>query len=306
MNPNPLTLDDLPRSVWAVPPVARHADLSVNQAENRKLIQYLETNGVTTLLYGGNANFYHIPLSEYRATLEFLAEAAGPGSYVIPSAGPDYGRLIDQAAMLRDLPFPAVMLLPYTGPSTPAGIATGARRFAERLGRPITLYLKSEGYLDFKDVRALVDDGLVCSVKYAVTRADPTLDPYLTQLLSQVDRRYVISGMGERPAIVHLRDFGLAGFTSGAVCLAPRASTALLKAAQAGDYERAQEMWAAFMPIEDLRDSLGAIPVLHEAVTLAGMADMGAITPLLHNLDSQHHQGVQQAARDLVAFDKAL
>ena len=39
-----------------------------------------------------------------------------------------------------------------------------------------------------------------------------------------VDRSLVVSGMGELPAIIHLRDFGLAGFTSGCVCIAPRAA----------------------------------------------------------------------------------
>ena len=52
-------------------------------------------------MYGGNANFYHLPLSEYAQTVDFLAETAGKDSWVIPSAGADYGKLMDTAKILR-------------------------------------------------------------------------------------------------------------------------------------------------------------------------------------------------------------
>ncbi len=65
-----VTVDDLAGSVLAVPPLARHSDLSLSAIENRKLIRYIEDGGVHTLMYGSNANFYNIPLSEYADTLE--------------------------------------------------------------------------------------------------------------------------------------------------------------------------------------------------------------------------------------------
>ena len=40
----------------------------------RSVTNQLETGGVRTLMYGGNANFYHLPTSEYAATLDFIAE----------------------------------------------------------------------------------------------------------------------------------------------------------------------------------------------------------------------------------------
>src|SRR5690242_8042594 len=92
-----LTSDRLISSVLAVPPLCRNADYSLNPAENRKLIRHIESGGIRTLLYGGNANFYHLPLAEYDQTLAFLAEAAGSDTLVIPSAGPAYGLSIDQA-----------------------------------------------------------------------------------------------------------------------------------------------------------------------------------------------------------------
>src|SRR6185369_7295064 len=100
--------------------------------------------GVTTLMYGGNANFYNIGQYEYAGLLDFLAETAAPNSWVIPSAGPDYGKLIDQAAILKTRAFPTAMVLPHTFPSTPAGAEIALKRFADAYGRKIIVYIKSE------------------------------------------------------------------------------------------------------------------------------------------------------------------
>jgi hypothetical protein len=51
--------------------------------------------------------------------------------------------------------------------------------------------------------------------QYAVVRTDPARDTYLDGLLKRVDRQRVISGIGERPAVIHLRDWQLSGFTTG-------------------------------------------------------------------------------------------
>src|SRR5512132_2387708 len=96
-----LTTDLLTRSVLAVPPLAREADFSLNEAENLKIVRHIESGGVRTLLYGGNANFYHVALGEYDRILSFVAQAAEPQTLVIPSAGPAYGTLMDQAQVLR-------------------------------------------------------------------------------------------------------------------------------------------------------------------------------------------------------------
>ncbi|MFQ5567113.1 MAG: dihydrodipicolinate synthase family protein [Paracoccaceae bacterium] len=306
MKTSTVTFEDLSASVMAVPPLARHADLRLNREENRKLVDHLEAGGIRTLLWGGNANFYNLPLSEYVETLEFLAQTARVDTWVIPSAGPDFGRLMDQARVLRDMPFPTVMALPQQFPATPSGVEKGLRRFAERLGKPITLYLKFEGYLTPKGVQRLILEEVVCGIKYAIVRRDPAQDDYLRGLLDLIDRKYLVSGIGERPAVVHVRDFGLNGFTSGSVCLAPRASTALLKALKTGDYERAETLRAAFLPLEDLRDAISPIRVLHDAVTLAGIADMGPILPLLHNLEEEHRPEVAKAAKELSAVDQTV
>ena len=53
------------------------------------------------------------------------------------------------------------------------------------------------------------------SIKYAAVMEDPKVDPLPQRTCKVVNRDLLVSGIGERPAIVHLRDFGLTGFTSG-------------------------------------------------------------------------------------------
>jgi dihydrodipicolinate synthase/N-acetylneuraminate lyase len=306
MKTTPVTPANLQASVIAVPPLARNAELTLNREANRALIRYLEAGGVRSLMYGGNANFYSIPLSEYASTIDFLAEAVGTDTWLLPSAGQDYGRLIDQAAVLRERRFPTAMVLPAQFPCTDAGIARGIRKFAEILGKPVVIYIKSDNQIRPDTLAALARDGLVCSIKYAVVRDDPKIDPYLSAIIGKLGTEIVVSGIGERPAIVHLRDFGLKSFTSGSVCVAPKGSMKLLHLLKARRYEEAEKVRAAYMPLEDCRDGISPIRVLHDAVTLAGIADMGPMLPLLCNLDPAERKRVEPAARALRACDEAL
>jgi dihydrodipicolinate synthase/N-acetylneuraminate lyase len=301
-----VTFADLSGSVLAVPPLARNADLTLNRSANAALVRHIESGGISTLLYGGNANFYHVSAGEYPALLDQLAEIAAPNTWVIPSVGPDFGKMMDQAPILKTRAFPTAMVLPATFPSTVAGAEAGLRKFAQAFGKPIIVYIKAEGYLTPEAVKRLVDDGLVAAIKYAIVREDPKKDPFLSQLVELVDRRYIVSGIGERPAIVHLRDFGLGGFTTGSGCVGPRGSSGLLAALKKKDYERAEQLRAPFIPLEDLRDAHSPIRVLHEAVRLAEIADTGPILPLLSNLDAEHHARVKKAAQELLATDRAL
>jgi dihydrodipicolinate synthase/N-acetylneuraminate lyase len=306
MKTTPVTPADLSASVIAVPPLARRADLSLDPAANRALIRHLEEGGVRTLMYGGNANFYHLPTSEFAATLELVAGTVRDDTWVIPSAGADYGKLMDQAAILRDLAFPTAMALPFGKPSNDSGVATALRRFADRLGKPIVAYVKGMGYIEPATLGALAKDGVICAIKYAIVREHPSDDPYLADLVEQVDRSLVISGIGERPAIVHWRDYALRAFTSGWVCVAPRGSMRLLALLKAGHYDEAAKIRAAYIPLEDRRDALGPIRVLHDAVTLAGIAEMGPILPMISNLEASERAAVQPIAKALLAHDRAL
>ena len=193
-----------------------------------------------------------------------------------------------------------------TFPATPDGSEQAIRRFAEAFGRPVIVYLKAENFLTPAQVERLVEASVVLGIKYAVVRAEPVHDPFLRELVDRVDANLVISGIGERPAVAHLRHFGLAAFTSGSVCVGPRGSMRLLAALKATDWTAAEALRSAYLPLEDLRDALSPIRVLHEAVTLAGIADMGPILPPLSNIETEHHVAIRNAAQTLLATDRAL
>jgi dihydrodipicolinate synthase/N-acetylneuraminate lyase len=299
----PVNLQTVTHSVWAVPPLARAEDGTLDTERNRRLMQHIEQGGITTLLYGGNAIFYHLTMKEYRQALELISTNAANTSLVIPAVGPAFGTMMDQANILTDFNFPTVMLLPQSDVVSSAGIATGVRKFVEKFGKPVVLYLKFDLKVTASDARALVDDGLISAIKYAVVREDHTKDDYLRDLVGLIDPTMILSGLGDQPAIIHMRDFGLGGFTTGTGCVAPRLSSNLLKAIQQKDWTEAENIRETFVPLEDLRNSWGPIAVLHAAVRLAGIAQTGPIIPLLSEPSADRLKKIEAAAKDLLALN---
>lgn len=294
----------LRKSVLSVPPLARRADLALDEAQNRRLLDHMRAGGVTTFLYGGNANLYNIGVSEFGALLDMLERIVAADDWVIPSVGGDYGKACDQIDLLKSRAFPTAMVLPLRFPATPKGAARGIGLLAERYGKPVIAYVKEEGYLEPADLAALVKDGSVCAIKYAIVRSDPTQDAVLSAILKSVDPDVVVSGIGERPIPAHSGTFGLKAFTSGSVCVAPRLSTAILKAVAAGDRATIARLRENFIPLEDLRDKHSPIRVLHEAVRLGGIAETGPMLPFLSNLDAPEVlKAIEAAARRLREAD---
>ncbi len=304
MNTTPLLAEEFGNAVLAVPPLARRPDLTLDTAQNASLIRHMEAGGHRTLLYGGNANLYHCPLSDYAQLLQELAAAAAPTTRVIPSIGPDFGKMMDQARLLRDSGYRTAMVLPMAGFTTPAGVADGLRRVVHAAGMPLTLYLKSEQYIDVATLAHLVEEGSIAAVKYAIVRDDPAQDPYLAELVQRLPRERIVSGLGERPILVHLQQFGLASFTTGSGCIAPRPCIALLRALKRGDTATATALHARFLPMEDLRESISLIRVLHDAVSLSGIADMGAHLPLLSPSPADRMEEIRAQALALLAYDQ--
>ncbi|WP_028231652.1 dihydrodipicolinate synthase family protein [Paraburkholderia mimosarum] len=306
MNVSPIVESEFASTVMAVPPLARRPDFSLDVEQNRKLIRHMEAGGIRTLLYGGNANLYHVAVSEFRELLDMLADLTAPATRVIPAIGPDYGKMLDQARIFAQTQYQTAMVLPLSGITTPAGVEAGLTRIVDTAGIPLTLYIKSEDYVDVDTLVRLIDRGTLIAIKYAIVREDPANDPYLRRLLQSVPASKVVSGMGERPALVHVRDFGLAAWTTGSGCIAPGAIMALLKAAKAGRAQEAQRLYDAFMPLETLRDDISLIRVLHDAVTRSGIADMGPILPLLSQSPAEALPAIGEAAQALLAFEQKL
>ena len=301
----PLQVEGL-NGVFAVPPLPRKADarrtLDLDAAES--VARHIEAGGITRFLYGGNAFLYHASLDDCQALAEWLSGFAA-SRWAIPSIGPSFGRAIDQARVLRRHAFRAVMMLPCGDPRDARGMEAGLREISAEAGMPLILYLKSEdGFGSDQEqgldaVGRLIDDGIALAIKYAVVRDNPGEDAYLDGLLRRVDRARVISGMGERPAIEHLRDYRLGGLTTGSGCLAPRRCHELFEAAAAGDWARATTLRAGFMPLEDLRDRWGPARVLHHATELAGIATTGPIPPYVSALDAAQVAQLSPVARAL-------
>jgi dihydrodipicolinate synthase/N-acetylneuraminate lyase len=255
-------------------------------------------------LYGGNAFLYHIPLGEYEELLGWLAEQKDP-LWMIPSAGPSFGRLMDQAPILRKYSFPCVMALPSGDPRDAAGLERGLREFASAAATPLMLYLKDEPNFGADKIAGLdavarmVADGTCVAIKYAVVRQNPAEDNYLAELLRRVPREVVISGIGERPAIVHMRDWGLPGFTTGSGCIAPNLSQDIFELCTRREFAAAEPLREKFIPLEDLRDAWGPARVLHAATELAGIANTGAILPFVSELDGASLERLRPVASEL-------
>ena len=306
MKTSPVTPGDLARSVLAVPPLPLRSDLSLSEAETRRLVRHVEAGGVTTFVWGGNAQLQHWPPSRYGALLALLEATAAADSWVIPSAGPDYGKLLDEARVLAGTRFPCAMLLPMAVHHTPEGVALAARDFVQAAGMPAILYVRQPGYVAPEELGRLVASGEVCAVKYAVEVPDLRDDPYLGRLVAAVGPERIVSGAGEVVALPHLDAFGLAGFTAGCVCIAPRLSARVLAALKARDFDLAERLLEAIRPLEALRTEISPIRVLHEAVRLAGVADTGPLYPMLTNLEPERHDMVRSAVERLLAAERGL
>jgi dihydrodipicolinate synthase/N-acetylneuraminate lyase len=306
MKTTPIQPEDL-RGVFAVPPLARQNNLhrSLDLEQNDIIVRHIAAGGITRFLYGGNAFLYHVTLAEYEQLLDWLV-GFDEQLWAIPSVGPSFGRAMDQALLLRKHEFPCFMMLPCSDPRDVAGLERGYRELAETANTRLIVYIKEENNLGpnkeagLDAVARLIDDGICVGIKYAVVRQDPSRDNYLEALLNRVDRAFVISGIGERPAVIHLRDWKLPGFTTGSGCIAPRLSQAILEACVRGDFAVAERLRDDFIPLEDLRDALSPAKVLHHATELAGIAPTGPVPPYLSALSPDQQQSISPVARALM------
>jgi dihydrodipicolinate synthase/N-acetylneuraminate lyase len=296
--------------IFAVPPLPRRPDakrtLDLDAAE--QLARHIEAGGITRFLYGGNAFLYHATLGEFEMLAGWLASFAAPRR-AIPSIGPSFGHALDQARILCAHHFPAVMMLPCGDPRDARGIEAGFREIADAAGTPLIVYLKSEDAFGgdkaagLDAIGRLIDDRVAVAIKYAVVLDDPSRDSYLDALLWRVDRAKIISGMGERPAIVHLCDTKLGGLTTGSGCIAPRRCQELFDAARRGDRAPAEAIRSRFMPLEDLRDAWGPARVLHHAAALAAIAPTGPIPPYISPLAEDQIDRLRPVASALRDYD---
>ena len=274
-----------------MPPLARKDNnaRSIDFPRNDQILRHMTSGGITRFLYGGNAFLYHISLAEYEELLDWLSGASDE-LWMIPSAGPSFGRLIDQAQILKRYKFPCVMALPCADPRDAAGLERGLREFARNPACRWCFISRKNRISARQDGRAGRSgaDGRrrnVSWIKYAVVRNEPKEDPYLQAVVDRIDENRVVSGIGERPAIVHMRDWSLPGFTTGSGCIAPESSLELFQRVLRGHFDTAESFRQRFLPLENLRDNWGPARVLHAATELAGIANTGPIPPFITALN---------------------
>jgi dihydrodipicolinate synthase/N-acetylneuraminate lyase len=299
--------------IYPVPPVAwlvSGSSRKLNPGENDKLFRFLVDQGVKKIVYGGNAMVYHMTLHQYSELVEWLSGVADRAEIML-AVGPSFGRALDQAAAVRGHRFHSLLVLPSTSdPRDAQGLEIGLREIAETAELPLSLYIRDESnFGSDRDagldvIGRLVDEKICSTIKYALVRKNPADDPYLRALLTRVDASRVISGIGERPAVVHLSDFKLAGFTTGSGVVAPALCRDLLNACHAEDYAKAEDIRSLFLPLEDLRDSWSPPKVLHYAVASAGIANTGPVLPYLSPLSSSQLEQIQPVAKTLFEKNK--
>ena len=306
MQTSPITQQDLARSVVSVPPLARNDDLSLNEEENRKIVQHLEAGGISTFLYGGNALLYHVAPSQYGELLSMLEGVVADNSLVIPSVGSSYGMMMDQARVIRDTSFPTAMVLPQPNVVTYTGVERAIGDYVQAAGKPAVVYIKQLGYIEVEHVKRLVENGAVSWIKYAIVRDDPAEDEYLQRLKDAIGTDMIVSGIGEQPALPHMEKFDVTAFTSGCVCIAPALSMHMLKLIQLGEFAAASQIRDVFKPLEDLRNGINPVRVLHAAVAGAGIAETGPLLPMMSPVNESQRVEIAEVAKTLLKAEMEL
>ena len=148
MKTSPVTPADLARSVIAVPPLARHRDLTISTRRQSR---------ADPVSRGGRRAHAALrrqrePLQHRRARipelLDMLEEEAGDDTWVIPSVGPDYGKLMDQARGAegtRTSPPRWSCRSPSPPRATASRRASAASPSARQAG---VVYIKADNYLE--------------------------------------------------------------------------------------------------------------------------------------------------------------
>ncbi len=73
----------------------------------------------------------------------------------------------------------------------------------------------------------------------------------------------------------------------------------MMHAIHAGDFDAAEKIREWFCPLEDLRNGINPIKVLHRAVELAAIANTGPIQPMLSDVTPEHVAKIRDALQQM-------
>ena len=74
----------------------------------------------------------------------------------------------------------------------------------------------------------------------------------------------------------------------------------MMKAIHSENYELAESLRQWFLPLEDLRNQINPIRVLHHAVEQAGIATTGNIIPMLSDLSGDVIEQIRVAVQQML------
>ncbi len=198
------------------------------------------------------------------------------------------------------------MVLPQPNVVTYTGVERAIGDYVQAAGKPAVVYIKQLGYIEVEHVKRLVENGSVSWIKYAIVRDDPAEDEYLQRLKDAIGTDMIVSGIGEQPALPHMEKFDVTAFTSGCVCIAPALSMHMLKLIQLGEFAAASQIRDVFKPLEDLRNGINPVRVLHAAVAGAGIAETGPLLPMMSPVNESQRVEIAEVAKTLLKAEMEL
>lgn len=285
-------------------PVALNADLSIKMDQTLALAQHVRRGGIASLFLAGNANLQSMSLSQFEAVVEIAEEASAAGPVTI-GLGPELGRMLDQANILGRSKLRSVLVLPIIFPADTHGTADGIRHIAGRIGHGVMVDLVRDNHLRPVTLHKLVDEGAITAVRYAHVGSNPGDDYYLDRVIDIMGPDRVLSDAGEGALYDHLHVRRMACASSGIAALAPRLLRRIADV-MPGDPAAAHHMLAPVMEMSRIRTMLGSIQVLHDAVSEAGIAQMGPPMPMISRVKDKFRLPFLAAVQAVMSAEAVL
>jgi len=246
----------------------------------------LDTELAALACTGSNGELHSLTLDEYRDVAEVAGGVVRGKKGLIFGVGQSLRVAERQARLARGAGADAVMIIaPYTADTNEPGLAEYYRRVAVAAEIPAILYqTKWSGILPLSLLDRLADVENICMVK----DENGDLSHYLKVRRRFGDRFYWVNGMAE-PFVPSYWALGVRTFTSGLGCFAPRIPTEVLALAQAGDFERINELLNEIVvPLYEIRNRRPGykVSMIKAAMDLAGLRG-GKVRPPLIDLSPE-------------------
>ncbi|SFE62566.1 4-hydroxy-tetrahydrodipicolinate synthase [Paenibacillus algorifonticola] len=254
-------------------------------------IRYLLDQGIQAIYPCGNTGeFYALSVEEAKEVTRFVTDTVNNESLVIAGVGYDASTASELAVHAEKCGADGIMVHQPVHPYLLAqGVVDYYKQIAAATSLPMVLYIRSEQITHEAIVQAAAIPNVV-GIKYAINHP-----PSFSRAVQAVEDDIVwICGTAEMWAPTFYAA-GAKGFTSGMVNVDTRRSFAMLEALNAGNYERAMEIWSEVLPFEQLRESHrngNNVSVVKEAMYQLGLIATRVVRPPISTLTSKECEEV--------------